>query len=276
MKQPSRYAGEDTHADRMLKGLRTFANRFKGGSSNWRPWVLLLVAAAGMPLGAVAQPAIPLNQVRTSVPGPVHDRLTTTLVKQRGPLTPPPMAMVAQTMEAAAAFAKKPLPFAIHSPQQVAAYLTQPFQNEKLKAWVLYIWMATFISYDKDYYNRARRHLVRLNPLEVILYKKSICSGFSLLYYEMAHSVNLGCVSASGFLKGTVKGSVPVGHAWNLVRIDRNWYNLDVLCYDPLYPDYDFMQDPEIFKRTHYATERNMQLAKIPVSLEEFNKPVLE
>ncbi|AWM32116.1 hypothetical protein DDQ68_04490 [Hymenobacter nivis] len=60
---------------------------------------------------------------------------------------------------------------------------------------------------------------------------------------------------ATGWFKGTVPGSKPGEHAWNLVKINGQWGNLDVLCYDPLYPTYDFLLDPNEFQRTHYANK---------------------
>ncbi|WP_162549835.1 transglutaminase domain-containing protein [Hymenobacter nivis] len=124
---------------------------------------------------------LPLDKIDTLPTDLANDSLTKELLAHRSVEKRVPVVRVAQTTSAAAAFAKKPLPFAVASPQQLATYLTQPFKDEKLKAWVLYVWMATNLKYDKNQYTPAKRHLIRLNPLEVLLYRKSICQGYANL-----------------------------------------------------------------------------------------------
>lgn len=240
--------------------------------------LLLLPPLAGTAqLMTVAQynalQSLPLDQLETPTSELAHDSLTKELLARRVPEKPVSVVRVSQTTAAAAAFAKKPLPFVVASPQQLATYLTQPFQDERLKAWALYVWMAANLTYDRDYRTPARRHLVRLNPLEVLLYRKSICQGYANLYCELALKARLKAVVATGWFKGTVPGAQPGEHAWNLVKINGQWENLDVLCYDPLYPEHDFLLEPNEFQRTHYADRAQMRLASRRISLAEFQQP---
>ena len=236
--------------------------------------VLAPLASKSQMMTVAQYEALPLDKIDTPLSDLANDSLTKELLAHRAPDKPVPFVRVAQTTAAAAAFAKKPLPFAVASPQQLATYLTQPFKDERLKAWVLYVWMATNLTYDRDYYTPARRHLIRFNPLEVLLYRKSICQGYANLYCELAQKAHLKGVVATGWLKGTVPGSRPRDHAWNLVKINGQWENLDVLCYDPLYPTHDFLLEPNEFQRTHYADRAQMRLASRRMSLAEFKQPV--
>ena len=243
-----------------------------------RHYLLLLLILA--PLASKSQmmtvtqyEALLLDKIDTPLSDLANDSLTKELLAHRAPEKPTSFVRVAQTTAAATTFAQKPLPFAVASTQQLATYLTQPFKDERLKAWALYVWMATNLTYDHDYYTPAKRHLIRFNPLEVLLYRKSICQGYANLYCELAQKAHLRAVVATGWFKGTVPGSRPRDHAWNLVKINGQWENLDVLCYDPLYPTYDFLLEPNEFQGTHYAERAQMRLASRRISLVEFKQP---
>lgn len=63
-----------------------------------------------------------------------------------------------------------------------------------------------------------------------VLYEgKGVCQGYALLAYKMLDELNVENLY--------VTGEVPDGgHAWNLVKLEGNWYHLDTTWNDPL-PD---------------------------------------
>lgn len=69
--------------------------------------------------------------------------------------------------------------------------------------------------------------------------KKSVCQGYAALVYKMMTEANIAC----RVITGTGKG---VSHAWNIVKIDRKWYNVDCTWDDPVsetgenYLQYDY------------------------------------
>ena len=224
-----------------------------------------LVGATQM-LTVAQYDALTLDQMNTPIHWVVsHDSLSQALRARLPKEQPVQVVRLAQTMSAAAVFAQQPVPFPIASTQQLAAYLTQPFKDEKLKAWALYVWMGTHLTYDYDVYSKSRMHLVRHNALEVLLYGKSSCSGYANLYYELADNACIKVLVTDGLFKS--KPNVgPGDHAWNLVKINGRWGNIDVICYNQS----GFLPDPELFQESHYANLRQMRLAREPMSREEF------
>ena len=82
---------------------------------------------------------------------------------------------------------------------------------------------------------------------------KTVCQGYALLAYKL--------LTEAGLEARIISGSAGGPHAWNLVKINGNWYHLDTTWNDPL-PDvvgrirYDFfnLQDAQIGDVTRYHT----------------------
>ena len=55
---------------------------------------------------------------------------------------------------------------------------------------------------------------------------KGVCQGYALLAQEMFNQLGI----ESKYIVGEVEGQ---GHAWNLIKLDGNWYHLDVTWNDP-------------------------------------------
>jgi transglutaminase-like putative cysteine protease len=234
---------------------------------------LLLCLFTG-PRPLAAQPT--REDIRTSPPALRGDSLTRALLAGRGPDGRGAFVRVAQTRAAATALALRPLPFRLHSPEQVAAYLAAPFRSQELKAWVIYRWLAHHVHYDQLQYQPARRYLLRNNPTEVLLRGRGTCDGQAWLAQAMLTAAGLPAVYVAGRSKGTVLGSVPgaSGHAWNLVCTDGVWGNFDLTHFDPLYPEFDFLCDPDVFQRTHLAFAPRLNLARVLMTPAEFSRPV--
>jgi len=60
------------------------------------------------------------------------------------------------------------------------------------------------------------------------------CQGYSLLYYKMLTEAKVKCRYVTGI--GTNESdSGP--HAWNIVKLGKKWYNIDITWDDPVYVD---------------------------------------
>lgn len=111
---------------------------------------------------------------------------------------------------------------------------------EKIKAVNDYI--VKHFSYDTD--------IKRFSDYDLLYYKKSVCSGYSLLAYKMLHKLNIPVLIVTGTANNQ-------SHAWNLVNLNGKWYHLDTTWNDPV-PDrkdkvsYDyFMLTDTKIKDTH-------------------------
>ncbi len=82
-----------------------------------------------------------------------------------------------------------------------------------------------------------------------IIYRKSVCEGYSRAFQYLCQSVGIECVCVSG----TAGGS---GHMWNMVKVNGKWYQMDVTWDDPiswdgkpvLRYDYFLISDAKMYK----------------------------
>ena len=58
-----------------------------------------------------------------------------------------------------------------------------------------------------------------------LMKKKAVCDGYSLLFYDMCRRSGVHCKMILGKARG---GKTWENHAWNLVRLKKRWYSLDV------------------------------------------------
>jgi hypothetical protein len=71
--------------------------------------------------------------------------------------------------------------------------------------------------------------LLSQNILSVLLSRRSVCAGYARTTQYLLHKMNMFCTYVSGTAK-TQDG----GHAWNLVRINGDYYLLDTTWGDPV------------------------------------------
>ena len=57
-------------------------------------------------------------------------------------------------------------------------------------------------------------------------YKKVVCEGYAKAFQLLMNACGIECI----YIPGTVNGT---GHAWNKVKLDGQWYNVDVTWDDP-------------------------------------------
>ncbi len=80
-----------------------------------------------------------------------------------------------------------------------------------------------------------------------LVYGKALCEGYSKAFMYLCQSIGVECVCISGTGDG-------MGHMWNMVKIDGQWYHVDVTWDDPLSTtpilrhDYFLVSDKQILK----------------------------
>ncbi len=80
-----------------------------------------------------------------------------------------------------------------------------------------------------DYISNNEKYTWRLDG--PIVYKKSVCEGYSKAFSYLCQSVGIECLLVSG-IGTTSLSSGP--HMWNMVKVDGKWYHIDVTWDDPL------------------------------------------
>ena len=124
----------------------------------------------------------------------------------------------------------------------VVAAVANESDYNKLK--YFYDWIINWTEYqenecDQDY-------------TSVFLLKKSICAGYARAFQYLCKKAGLKCT--------TVRGQTNEPHAWNLVKLNGQYYWIDVTWGDPVNDDgsqtlvyYYFMVTDELLFRTHIS-----------------------
>lgn len=88
---------------------------------------------------------------------------------------------------------------------------------EKEKA--IHDYMIKTYSYDTSY--------SMFNVEELLLKKKGVCQAYADTFQLLLDLVGIECLTQVGIANGG-------GHAWNIVKLDGEWYNVDVTWDDPI------------------------------------------
>lgn len=94
------------------------------------------------------------------------------------------------------------------------------------KAITIHDWLTFNIDYDLTYTHYYLEETLRD--------RTGVCQGYALAFNSMAKHAGLNCVYITGKADNG-SGSGYQGHAWNRVKINGAWYNVDVTWDDPVY-----------------------------------------
>jgi transglutaminase/protease-like cytokinesis protein 3 len=175
---------------------------------------------------------------------------------------------VEQTEDAADAVARQPLRARIPTAKEVAWALTSPFASQRLKARAIYAWVCTNITYDRNVYT-VQRNQVQITPADVLRCRKTSCEGYARLLIELCAAIGIEAVKVVGVAKGG--GNIDERHAWNLVRLDGQWVEVDATWGSSFQSPFYFAPDPELFKWSHYAFDPAQQLSPVRFTRAEFD-----
>lgn len=84
--------------------------------------------------------------------------------------------------------------------------------------------------------------------------KQGVCMAYALLFQKMMEQVGIQCY----YVVGKADGESDLGHAWNMVQLDGQWYHIDATWNDvgkrlrnhAIHYRY-FLRSDEVFKRDH-------------------------
>lgn len=192
------------------------------------------------------------------------------------------LVVKAQEYEAIDQYVKsRPLP-GIDSVEDLVGKILQDSLTEREKARSIYVWLAYHISYDKKAYTDGKRR-INSNNRDLLLRRKAVCFGYSTLFKEMCEIVGIRAEVISGYSRGTRTSTINKSqpdHAWNAVKLDGDWYLLDVTWGSGVIqaqsaylkasgPEY-FLSPPEVFIIHHLPIQPMWQLLNCPVFFEDF------
>jgi transglutaminase/protease-like cytokinesis protein 3 len=145
--------------------------------------------------------------------------------------------------------------------------------NQIQKSYILFLWICDNISYDAiSYYSGLN---VDCTPERTFISGKSICSGYSRLYKNIALYLNLEVECVCCYVKGA---SYKVGqkmnktnHEYN-VPIESTWGSgyIDGKNFQKKFNGNYFLLNPELLILSHFPKDDKWQLTKEKYTLKEF------
>ena len=161
--------------------------------------------------------------------------------------------------------------------EKLSNYLTNNF-NEAEKIYAIYHWIDTNIKYKNDstsevgvnstykeseYGNKMVR---TTQSAKVVLQNKfAVCEGYASLFTALCSTSGIVSKYVSG--KSASSNYILAYHGWNIVKINKRWYLIDVTWGDEEY----FLADNIMFNKKHY-TANDKQLLFAPYSEKYFLK----
>ena len=134
-------------------------------------------------------------------------------------------------------------------------------QSDIEKVFVVYNYIFKNILYDYEYleldkkskkvgFNNLtvleQRKIFRTQTLEGIFTKKTVCTGFSYIFKMLLEYIGIESNISIGYFK--IGKEKEVAHAWNQVKIDGNWYNIDISYGIEHYNEYIRIEEGKIPK----------------------------
>ncbi|GAB3275499.1 hypothetical protein GCM10027347_48880 [Larkinella harenae] len=164
-------------------------------------------------------------------------------------------------------------------------YLTAPARTDMDRVRVIYAWMVSHIRYDlAAVQNRSsQKYYSELEYANRVLrQRKGLCTGYSLLFKYLLKRAGVHAVTIRGYARTEDKEAGHpvrlVDHEWNAVKIDDEWYLLDLAwavttaSKDEGSNDFYFLTPPELFVAQHFPTDSRWQLLNQPLPKSEFDR----
>lgn len=188
------------------------------------------------------------------------------------------------------------------TPALLARQITSGCKTEKQKVTAIFNWITDNISYRVRswYAGKYRGQLSEPATADTGAYKSAnemvaetvlrngsaVCDGYARLFTSLCDYSGIRSAVVTGYARtnlGHYADRFSSNHTWNAVRIDSNWYLLDVTWasgytgyqgYDFVarHDDFYFLTPPEIFILDHFPDEMRWTLLKKPPAPGEFRK----
>lgn len=176
------------------------------------------------------------------------------------------------------------------SVERLSTYFLEKADTEQEKARIIYRWMTDRISYDTDAFFMG--DISNTSSMEVLRFRKAVCSGYAVLFRDLAEAMDLEVKIVSGHSKGygfdpDKVSTLADNHAWIVAKIDGQWKIIDPTWgagHIPVdsrnfvknFSEFYFFADPEKIIYTHFPSDPNWQLLDVPIDQETYlNQPLI-
>ena len=132
--------------------------------------------------------------------------------------------------------------------------------NELEKVKAIHDYMLMNIDYDYDNYKANTIPASSYSIVGALKTKYAVCQGYALTFKGFCELLGIECI----YVRGRANNEA---HGWNQVKVNGNWYNIDVTWDDPTYKnklfddhnknDYSFfLVNDDVFYQTHTPTSK--------------------
>ena len=168
----------------------------------------------------------------------------------------------------------------------LSSYLTSPAKSNLAKARSVYAWITSHVRYDETTFSGQKYSSEADYASRALRSRKAVCTGFSLLFKHLLKPAGIDVVNIKGYARTSDSEAGQaiqrVDHEWNAVRLDGDWYLLDIawaqttakdgLDGKPKPNDYFFLTEPIEFAANHFPTDPHWQLLNTAVSKAQFDR----
>lgn len=167
---------------------------------------------------------------------------------------------------------------------RLADYFLKVAETDAEKARAIYRWITDRITFDREAFFQNK--LLQVSGSEVLQFRKAVCSGYVILFQDLARAMGLKVRIIDGHSKGygfdPGDGSTLLeNHSWIAAEIDGVWQLIDptwgagYLLADsgefvPHFSEYYFFTDPDQLIFTHFPRDKKWQLLEQPISETEY------
>lgn len=116
----------------------------------------------------------------------------------------------------------------LHIAQSIASQLVSPNMSDYEKERAVHDYIVRTTSYDYNKLSKGTLSDHSYTAAGVLLHHSAVCEGYSEATKLLLNLMDIECE----IVTGKTKENVP--HAWNIVRIDNEWYMLDTTFDDPI------------------------------------------
>ena len=165
---------------------------------------------------------------------------------------------------------KKYIELEVTDGKNIAAEITARIINDKMtsvqKVKAIHDWLVNNVEYDHeglesgDAASHTAEGLFRTG--------KAVCDGYAKAFQQMAQSAGFEVIQVNGVARNS-SGKTET-HAWNQIKVDEQWYNIDVTWDDPTSADdlgfdnlrYKYFLIPDSVNNNNHTADPGQQLNK--------------
>jgi Transglutaminase-like superfamily len=157
----------------------------------------------------------------------------------------------------------------------ISQKLTSNLTDDSLKVAAIYFWITSNIGYYNRFRNRVEGDTtLTQEPYNVVKTKKAVCIGYAKLFRELCQMNGIKAYIVEGIVKNGNRSLEKERHAWNVVRINSNYYLLDATwgAGDVALTQKYFLTDPSVFLENHLPDDPIWQLLTQPIGYQCFTE----